>query len=63
MKKAPSTDEAISRVGLDISEEIWKKHGEHILRHIEAHPVEGEHPYAAALRLGISIFLREAVQE
>ena len=54
MADIPSNEEAAATVSTVVATKIFKEIGQDIIRHIELHPVSGEHPYEAVLRLGFA---------
>ena len=57
----PTSQEAISKISSVISEKVFKEHGAHIVKFINENPTGVEHPYEAALRLGLTKLLTELI--
>jgi len=59
----PTTKESISKLSSVLSTILFEKKGEEIKRFIEENPVEGEHPYEAAFRLGLAVMFSELLDD
>lgn len=58
----PTNKEAISKIVSVLSTKVFEKKGKEIIEFIEENPVEGEHPYEQAFRLGLTILFCSAMQ-
>ncbi len=54
MEKMPTNGQAISKIASVLSTKVFDAKGEQIITFIKENPVEDEHPYESALRLGLA---------